>query len=548
MLAQEIPISSIGPSPFQKRRGYEDGQPFRDFCESIRARGVVQPIVVRKRRLAAGHGFAGRFSDEARRAVGRDFGQGGVAEEWFELVCGERRTVASAVCGLDMIPAVIVEEMADDVARAVVITENADRDDLPALLEAEAVKGLLDALGGNHREVGERLGRTPAWVAMRARLAELSPTWRAQAENADSVVSGWAPEKLELIARMPTEDQEAFWGRAQYGLPVNPTRQWLLDAAKSIARKIGSAPWKPGDAKLLPVAGPCSSCPKTTANAPLLWGEVEVKDDDRCLDRDCWAAKLGAHLAATMVRHPTAVKASVMSGTAGAVSLYSIKIGAKGDEGAVPVVVVDGAEAGKLFWGFPPAATEEGAGAAPAKSGKKTLAEKRARLEVKRQVRFVELTVRAMREHDPDLRLVLVMAAAFGEVALHVAEKGDDEIGLTPRDAFGVAAATLRLEEALLAADNVLRAEVWRRTTAVVADRTKYFGPHQDFAPIHALAERIGEVLGLDRQALVDRAIFELPEPKTWAKEASPGQGQTVETNEERAAGGAEERDTKLPL
>jgi ParB family chromosome partitioning protein len=139
---REVPVELIDPNPRQPRQTF-DGAGLAELAESIRARGVLQPIVVR--------GMTG----------GR-----------FELVAGERRLRATRIAGMDTIPAMVRD--ADDWERLdLALAENMAREDLNAVEEARACAMLVDDLGLTREEVGKRVGRSRAAISNLIRLLDL---------------------------------------------------------------------------------------------------------------------------------------------------------------------------------------------------------------------------------------------------------------------------------------------------------------------------------------------------------------------------------------
>jgi ParB family transcriptional regulator, chromosome partitioning protein len=137
-----IPVELIDPNPRQPRQAF-DSAALGDLAESIRARGVLQPIVVR--------GLPG----------GR-----------YELVAGERRLRATRIAGLESIPAMVRD--ADDWERLdLALAENMAREDLNAVEEARACAMLVDDLGITREEVGKRVGRSRSAISNLIRLLAL---------------------------------------------------------------------------------------------------------------------------------------------------------------------------------------------------------------------------------------------------------------------------------------------------------------------------------------------------------------------------------------
>ncbi|MBL6750294.1 MAG: ParB/RepB/Spo0J family partition protein [Nevskia sp.] len=139
---RELPLEVLAPGRHQPRRNF-DAQSLESLADSIRAQGVVQPIVAR----AAGGGR-------------------------YEIVAGERRWRAARMAGLKTIPAV-VRQIPDRAAMAVALVENIQRADLNPLEEAEALHRLIDECGLTHEQTAEAVGRSRAAVSNLLRLLDL---------------------------------------------------------------------------------------------------------------------------------------------------------------------------------------------------------------------------------------------------------------------------------------------------------------------------------------------------------------------------------------
>jgi ParB family chromosome partitioning protein len=139
---REIPIDLIDPNPRQPRQSFDETK-MEELAESIRARGVLQPIVVRP--LPGGR---------------------------YELVAGERRLRAARIAELDLIPAML--RQADDWERLdIALAENMARQNLNAVEEARACAMLVDDLGLTKEEVGRRVGRSRVAISNLIRLLDL---------------------------------------------------------------------------------------------------------------------------------------------------------------------------------------------------------------------------------------------------------------------------------------------------------------------------------------------------------------------------------------
>src|SRR5918999_1194663 len=139
---REIPVDLIDPNPRQPRSTFDETK-LAELADSIRARGVLQPIVVRP--LAGGR---------------------------YELVAGERRLRAARIAEIDLIPAML--RQADDWERLdLALAENMARQNLNAVEEARACAMLVDDLGLTKEEVGRRVGRSRVAISNLVRLLDL---------------------------------------------------------------------------------------------------------------------------------------------------------------------------------------------------------------------------------------------------------------------------------------------------------------------------------------------------------------------------------------
>jgi ParB family chromosome partitioning protein len=154
---RELPVDLIDRGRYQPRTEMDPGA-LEDLAASIRAQGVVQPIVVRPRPGAAG--------------------------ERFEIIAGERRWRAAQMAGLDRIPAV-VREVPDQAAVAIALIENIQREDLNPIEEARALNRLIEEFDLTHQDAAEAVGRSRAAVSNLLRLLELAPEASALLENGD---------------------------------------------------------------------------------------------------------------------------------------------------------------------------------------------------------------------------------------------------------------------------------------------------------------------------------------------------------------------------
>ena len=141
---QSLPIESMQRGKYQPRKDLNP-EKLQELADSIKAQGIIQPIVVRK-----------------------------ISFEKYEIVAGERRWRASQLAGLTQIP-VVIKEIDDRTAMAMALIENIQREDLNPLEEAEALKRLLDEFEMTHQLIAEAIGKSRTTVTNLLRLMDLHP-------------------------------------------------------------------------------------------------------------------------------------------------------------------------------------------------------------------------------------------------------------------------------------------------------------------------------------------------------------------------------------
>ena len=170
---RRLPVDLIRRGKHQPRRIVEESS-LEELAHSVRARGIVQPIVV------------------------RPTGSGS-----FEVVAGERRWRAAQMAGLDEVPAV-VRELSDREAAAIALIENIQREDLNPIEEAQGYRSLADDFGLTHQELADAVGRSRSAVSNALRLLDLNDDVRALVE-AGELDMGHARALLALVGPVQSE-------------------------------------------------------------------------------------------------------------------------------------------------------------------------------------------------------------------------------------------------------------------------------------------------------------------------------------------------------
>jgi ParB family chromosome partitioning protein len=226
-----VPLRDVRPNPDQPRKHFDDDK-LRELSESIKAHGLLQPIVVRR------------------------------VESGFELLAGERRFRAAQLADLDRLPA-LVRDVDDPLEIALI--ENLQREDLSPLEEAEALATLIARHGYSHREVAELLGKSRPYVSNTLALTRLPEPVKVDLQRDGSDVSR---ELLMGVAR--EEDPEAalaLWRRLQLD---------LLSVRRFREERAGARPERAAVSEVLNAARRLNR-----ALARLLADEVPVADGPR---------------------------------------------------------------------------------------------------------------------------------------------------------------------------------------------------------------------------------------------------------------------------
>ena len=148
----QLPIESLKKGQYQPRTRM-DKAALEELAQSIKARGIVQPIVARE-----------------------------LDDSGYEIIAGERRWRAAQIAGLDTVP-VVLRTIPDEAALAISLIENIQRENLNPIEEASGLKRLLDEFGLTHEKVAEGVGRSRSAVSNILRLLSLGPATRELLEE-----------------------------------------------------------------------------------------------------------------------------------------------------------------------------------------------------------------------------------------------------------------------------------------------------------------------------------------------------------------------------
>lgn len=202
---QQLPVEFLVPGKYQPRKDMSQ-EALEDLASSIRAQGIIQPIVVRP-----------------------------LAKDKFEIIAGERRWRASQLAQLPLVPC-IVKDVPDEAAVAIALIENIQREDLNAMEEAVALDRLLTEFTLTHQQVADAVGKSRASVTNLLRLNQLNDDVKLLLEHGD-IEMGHA---RALLALKDTEQSDAARLVAAKQLTVRETENLvrrILEPKPVVAEK-----------------------------------------------------------------------------------------------------------------------------------------------------------------------------------------------------------------------------------------------------------------------------------------------------------------------
>src|SRR3954451_11099330 len=205
---REIPTELISPNPNQPRRAFDD-EALLALAESVKARGILQPVVVRP-----------------------------LIDGRYELIAGERRLRAAVIAGLGAVPAV-VRDTDEGERLELALIENMARQDLNAIEEARACATLVEDLGMTKEEVGRRVGRSRVAVSNLIRMLELPDEALAMIEAGE--LSGGHGRAILLAKEQSQRLRLARDARAE-GWSVRETERRARELAEGTRRRRDPGP------------------------------------------------------------------------------------------------------------------------------------------------------------------------------------------------------------------------------------------------------------------------------------------------------------------
>ncbi|WP_421303367.1 ParB/RepB/Spo0J family partition protein [Aeromonas veronii] len=203
---RKLPVEWLQSGKYQPRKDMSQDA-LEELANSIRAQGVIQPIVVRP-----------------------------LGEQSFEIIAGERRWRASQLARLEVVPC-IVKDVPDEAAVAIALIENIQREDLNAIEEAVALQRLLTEFELTHQQVAEAVGKSRTTVTNLLRLNQLNDDVKRFVEHGD-LDMGHARALLALSGQAQSELAKLI---AQKGLTVRDTEKLVQKELEPVKARVEPA-------------------------------------------------------------------------------------------------------------------------------------------------------------------------------------------------------------------------------------------------------------------------------------------------------------------
>lgn len=297
----------------------------------------------------------------------------------YDVLAGTRRYYACLEENFTAIPAYVVL-VTDLAAHSLRVIENSQRVDLPVLEEARQLQALLN-YGTETRIIADNIGRSVPWILGRVKLLSLSPLWQDVLATGFAVISEedagpqkmdfskWTPTHFLRIAQFAPAVQDEilayFLGQALYKDATNLSTKQLQAELQQYQGQLAAVPWDLKEDGLADKEA-CNKCSMRLLYQPMLFDDEERPTDqqDQCLRLTCWESKNEAFLldrkAALSKQYPEILlqkseyrDPKLPEGSRlldGLYDPYDLRPASRDAEGALPVMLVDGPNAGELNW------------------------------------------------------------------------------------------------------------------------------------------------------------------------------------------------------
>ncbi|MGR2738559.1 ParB/RepB/Spo0J family partition protein [Billgrantia sp. Q4P2] len=239
---ERLPLGQLSRGKYQPRRDIQP-EALEELADSIRAQGVMQPIVVRP-----------------------------IGEARYEIIAGERRWRAAQLAELDTIPAVI-REVTDEVALALALIENIQRENLNPVEEAMALKRLLEEFELTQQQVADAVGKSRAQVANLLRLLALDPEVQTLLERGDLDMG----HARALLALSGAKQRRAAHEVVNKDLTVRDTEALVKRLTQGEVSKAANEPISPDVARLETKLGELLGAPVKIQHGRAGKGRVTIR-------------------------------------------------------------------------------------------------------------------------------------------------------------------------------------------------------------------------------------------------------------------------------
>lgn len=254
----EIPVGKLHRDPRNPRKTIPESE-IQEIADSIRARGIISPLAVRR--------------DQKRKGE-------------YLIIYGQCRHAGAIRAGLETVPG-IVRDIDAETALVWMHIENLHRHSLSTVDEAESI-GELYRRGKAIAEISALVGRSPAWVSARIKIAEM-PDSVKDLLRADRLTV----RQVEELAKI--DDQEMLQDLSEFvsdgNMSIEQTRKEVESALMHLSKAMWdmSTEYSDKDGTI----GACARCPHRTGSQAELFGDAD--GDDRCTDKGCWERKTAAY-------------------------------------------------------------------------------------------------------------------------------------------------------------------------------------------------------------------------------------------------------------
>ncbi len=265
-----VPLTSLSLSPLNPRKIFDAGK-ISELAQTLKTQGLLQPLTVRPVKAA-----------------------GQLVKGMYEVIDGARRFKAAEAADLSEM-LVHVVDVDDAQAAQMMIAANDQREDLSPLERADGYRQLRDGFGMSVDDIAAKVGKSTKTVKRSLQLLNLAPETRKALE--DGRITSAVAQELALVpgpiqakALKEVERPDKFNGSTMHAVDV------AAYLAEDFMHELKSARFDTKDAKLVPHAGACTTCPSNSATQPELFADSDAKAPARCTNLHCWRDKENAWL------------------------------------------------------------------------------------------------------------------------------------------------------------------------------------------------------------------------------------------------------------